>query len=147
MKLSTKGRYGLRAVVDIAVFSNGDLITINSIAERQKISANYLEQVFSALRKSGIVKSVKGSQGGYILAKHPSEITIGEVIRVLEGEITIVDEKKSSQDEGPIQTIIRTKVWEKIDIELNQIFNSITISQLVDDYTKFTQKDNIMFYI
>ncbi|MEI6131818.1 MAG: Rrf2 family transcriptional regulator [Bacillota bacterium] len=147
MKLSTKGRYGLRAIVDMAVFSNGELVSINSIAERQGISANYLEQVFSSMRKAGLVKSVKGSQGGYSLTKSISELTIGEIIRALEGEISIVSEVTDGEHEGSIQKVIKNSVWNKIDVQLNEIFDSITIKNLVEDYDKMNEKDNLMFYI
>jgi Rrf2 family protein len=89
MKLSTKGRYGLRAMVDLAVHSSGEHVALYSIAERQNISENYLEQVFSILRKAGLVKSVKGAQGGYTLADKPSNISIGAILRVLEGDLSV----------------------------------------------------------
>lgn len=91
MKMSTKGRYGLRAMLDIAINSRGDIVNVKSIAERQNISESYLEQVFSILRKAAIVKSIKGAQGGYILADDPSNITVGQILRTLEGNLNVVD--------------------------------------------------------
>ena len=85
MRFSTKGRYGLRAMIDLAVYAKAGQVALNSIAERQGISLNYLEQVFSALRKAGLVRSIKGAQGGYMLTKNPEYTTAGEIIRVLEG--------------------------------------------------------------
>jgi len=118
MKISTKGRYGLRAVMDLCLNSNGDYVSLISIAERQNISKNYLEQVFSALRKTGIVKSVKGSQGGYLLNGKTSEVTIGNILRALEGDLSVVKEEQSS---SKIEMCIKMNLWDKIDQKLYQI--------------------------
>jgi len=147
MKLSTKGRYGLRAMVDMAVFSKGEHVSINSIAERQNISANYLEQVFSSLRKAGLVKSIKGAQGGYSQTKVPSEITIGSIIRVLEGDFAIVDEIDQTENVTSIQKIIKISVWDKMNQLLNELVDSITIEDLVEDYKKMHSQASIMYYI
>lgn len=84
MKISTKGRYGLRAMLDLALNSLGDHVALSNIAERQDISVSYLEQMFSVLRKAGLLKSVKGAQGGYVLADRPSQIKVGTILRALE---------------------------------------------------------------
>ena len=84
MKVSTKGRYGLRAMIDLSLYSKNELVPLASIAERQDISKSYLEQVFSALRKAGLVKSIKGAQGGYSLSTGPEDITVGMILRALE---------------------------------------------------------------
>jgi len=147
VKLSTKGRYGLRAIVDMAIYSNGEHVSINSIAERQNISANYLEQVFSTLRKAGLVKSVKGAQGGYSLTKTPQEITIGMIIRVLEGDLAIVDDIDIKVSETTIQKIIKKSVWDKMNAQMNELVDSITVADLVNDYKKMNGIDNVMYYI
>ena len=85
MKLSKKSRYGLRALIDLAVNSRTELVSLGSIAQRNDISAQYLEHVFSALRKGHIVKSMKGSQGGYFLEREPEEITVAQIVEALEG--------------------------------------------------------------
>src|SRR5665647_557540 len=95
MKVSTKGRYGLRSMIDLAINATEGHVALLYIAERQNISVNYLEQVFSTLRKAGLVKSVKGAQGGYILGDSPSRITIGRILRTLEGNLSIVEESGS----------------------------------------------------
>ena len=92
MQISTRGRYGLKAMVDLAIYSVNDHVALNSIAERQNISEGYLEQLISALRKGGLVKSIKGSQGGYVLADYPSKVTVGAVLRILEGKLFTVDD-------------------------------------------------------
>ena len=90
MKVSTKGRYGLRAMIDLALYSQNDQVPLVSIAERQDISKSYLEQVFSTLRKAGLVTSIKGAQGGYVLASDPEDITVGMILRALEGDLSVV---------------------------------------------------------
>jgi len=149
MKISTKGRYGLRAMVDIAVNSSGDHVALNSIAERQNISENYLEQVFSILRKAGLVRSVKGAQGGYIIANSISNTTVGDILRVLEGELTVVDENDESakREEKTIENLLSTKVWKKINQSVNEVVNNITLEDIVEEYEKLNGDQALMFYI
>lgn len=142
MKISTKGRYGLRAVMDLCLNSNGDYVSLISIAERQNISKNYLEQVFSALRKTGIVKSVKGSQGGYLLNGKTSEVTIGNILRALEGDLSVVKEEQSS---SKIEHCIKMNLWDKIDQKLYEIIDNMTLEDLINEYNKGT--DSMMYYI
>ena len=91
MKLSTKGRYGLRAVLDLAVHGEEEAISLSSIAERQNISISYLEQLIAKLKRAGIVDSKRGAQGGYILAKPATEISVGDILRACEGDLHPVD--------------------------------------------------------
>ena len=85
MKLTTKGRYGLRAMVDLAVNTDDEAVALSQIAERQGISLNYLEQLVARLKKSGIVNGIRGAQGGYVLAMPAEEISVGDILRALEG--------------------------------------------------------------
>ena len=85
MKLSTKGRYGLRAIVDLARFSESEPVSISSISSREDISEGYLEQLMALLKKAGLVKSIRGAAGGYVLARPAGEISGGAVLRALEG--------------------------------------------------------------
>lgn len=148
MKISTKGRYGLRAMVDIALNSNGDYIPLKQIAERQNISENYLEQVFSTLRKAGLVKSVRGSQGGYCLSKKPSAITVGDVLRILEGELNISnDDKENSNLQKTIEDCIRVTVWDEVTKAINNVVDSITLEDLVNQYKKFNTEYILDFII
>ncbi len=144
LKVSTKGRYGLRAIIDLIINSNGENIPLITIAERQDISKNYLEQVFSALRKAGIVKSTKGAQGGYYLADKPSNITVGDVLRVLEGDLSVVSSDLDDQD-NPIEECISRNVWEKVDSKVNEIIDSITLEDLVNEYRN--DSNTLMYYI
>ncbi|OPZ90018.1 MAG: HTH-type transcriptional regulator CymR [Firmicutes bacterium ADurb.Bin419] len=149
MKFSTKGRYGLRAMVDLAVHAKGEHVALFSIAERQGISTNYLEQVFSLLRKSGLVKSVKGAQGGYILAESPADIKVGRILRALEGPLSVIDENAESSggNETNIQQCIRMCVWDKMNEALNDLADSLTLEDLVDSYWKLAGVEDSMYYI
>lgn len=148
MKVSTKGRYGLRAMVDLAVYSNGEHVALNSIAQRQNISENYLEQVFASLRKSGLVKSVKGAQGGYVLSRRASEIYIGEILKVLEGSLSVVENEKSDDmDPNSLQYCIKVNLWDKLDDGINKLVDSITLEDLSNEYKKLNDNQSMMFYI
>ena len=150
IKLSTKGRYGLRALLDLAVRSNGEHVSLNSIAESQSISENYLEQVFSTLRKAGLVRSVKGAQGGYILAAEPSEIRIGDILRALEGNLCVIDvdaETSSGSTENGIQRCIRINVWDRMNERINELVDSLTLEDLVNEFKKMNGSQTLMFYI
>ena len=89
MKLSTKGRYGLRALIDLALYSENETVSIQSIARRQNISDSYLEQLMRKLRSAGLIVSVRGAQGGYKLARPANEISVGDVLRALEGSLEL----------------------------------------------------------
>lgn len=148
MKISTKGRYGLRSMVDLAVYSSGEHVSLFSIAERQNISENYLEQVFSVLRKAGLVKSVKGAQGGYILADLPSNITVGQILRALEGNLSVIDEEEMKNASiQSIQYCINKNVWEKINENINKTVDAITLEDLANEFNKINGNLSLMFYI
>ncbi|MCE5285147.1 MAG: Rrf2 family transcriptional regulator, partial [Pelosinus sp.] len=135
MLISTKGRYGLRAMVDLAINSTGEHVALNSIAERQNISANYLEQMFSLLKKAGLVKSIKGSQGGYILAHKPASITVGSVLRALEGDLATVDESDIKRTpNNSIEYCLTINVWDKLNESINLVVDSITLEDMIDEY-------------
>ena len=108
MNLSKKSRYGITALIDLAVYARNQCVQLSSIAERNKISVKYLEQIFSGLRRAGLVKSIKGPQGGYLLAKSPESITVADVIYALDGSYLLEDERSvvSGADEKGISTAI-----------------------------------------
>lgn len=151
MKLSTKGRYGLRAMIDLAVYANEEQVPLYAIAERQNISTTYLEQVFSLLRKAGLVKSIKGAQGGYILAEKPERITVGSILRTLEGDLSIVEyDEDGALDQTSnksIQRCIKINVWDKMNAALSHLVDSITLEDLAEDYTNINNISAPMYYI
>jgi Rrf2 family protein len=144
MRLSTKGRYGLRALLDLAVNSEGSHVSLYNIADRQKISVNYLEQVFSTLRKSGIVRSIKGAQGGYMLDVNPASIKVGDILRNLEGSLSVVDDEPE-ENIGSMERCIRAKVWNRLNESINNVIDSITLQDLITEYRH--SANYMMYYI
>lgn len=147
MKVSTKGRYGLRALVDLATYSGDCAIPLSSVAERQSLSLNYLEQVFGTLRKMGIVRSVKGAGGGYRLARDAKDITVGEVLEVLEGKFSITDLDAEDTSGDAVKRAIRELVWDRIDSKVNTFLNETTLADLVERYRKLGQDAGEMYYL
>lgn len=133
-------------MVDLALRAENEQIPLNVIAERQGISVNYLEHIFSSLKKAGIVKSIKGPQGGYMLADKPAKIIVGDVIRALEGDIRIVKKETEGDLENPIERCLFTNLWDKIDYEVNKIIDQTTLEDIVNCY-QATQYDGMMFHI
>ncbi len=134
MKLSTKGRYGVKAMVDLAINYGKSPISIKSISSRQNISEYYLEQLFSVLRKAELIKSIRGSSGGYILAKDPKEITVYQILEVLEGPIEISTCLESDGCNN-IDCCATRMVWKKIKDSIDSVTTSITLQDIVDDYS------------
>lgn len=137
MKISTRGRYGLKAMIDLDMESvSGKCVNLKSIAERQGIPENYLEQIIAILKKSGFVKSIRGAQGGYILNRPSSEITVGDILRALEGSLSPVNCVESGDaacGTGDCETCSTKSVWGKIYESLNDVVDSITLEDLVRD--------------
>ena len=138
MKISTKGRYGLKAVVDIACNASGSdsCVSLKSIAERQGISENYLEQIVAPLKKARVLHSVRGAGGGYYLAKSPESLTVGEVLRILEGSLApadcVLDDVASCAD-SDCASCSTKPVWTNLFDSINQVVDSITIADLMAD--------------
>lgn len=143
MKLSTKGRYGLRAMVDLADHQETNPVSISSIAARQDISISYLEQLLAKLRKAGLVKSVRGAQGGYVLTKEAKEISVGEILRALEGDLTPVNCVELNKDEKSCsgsKYCVTKYVWQRINDSIQDTVNNIWLSELVEDSRKIDYK-------
>lgn len=138
MKISTRGRYGLRALADLSLNSKGEYVSLKSIAERQNISENYLEQVFAILRKSDIVKSIRGSQGGYILSQSSNKITVGRILTVLEGELSVTDDYETDVESArDLEACIKHRVWDVINKSIEDSVSSITLNDIAEEYKKF----------
>lgn len=138
MKLSTKGRYGLRAMIDLADYSEKQPQSIASIAARQSISDSYLEQLMAKLKKAGLVESIRGSQGGYMLKKPMEQISVGDILRALEGDLSPVKcagLKGESACQGSGNCVTRN-VWKRIDDSINCAVDAISLSELVEDNRK-----------
>ena len=138
MKLSTKGRYGLRALIDLARYSAGGPVSITSISDRQEISERYLEQLMSLLKKAGLVKSIRGAGGGYVLARDPAEISAGDILRALEGSLDPVD-CAGLDPEGNCDisgSCVSKYVWKRINESINRTVDEIRLDQLVEESRK-----------
>ena len=133
MKISTKGRYGLRAIIDLARYSEEEPVSISSVASRQGLSERYLEQIVSLLKKAGLVKSIRGASGGYVLAKGANEISVGDVLRALEGNLEPVQCAAYYSQEGCTASggCVTKYVWKKINESINQTVDEIKLDELV----------------
>ena len=138
MKLSTKGRYGLRAIIDLARYSEEEPVSISSIAARQDISERYLEQLVALLKKAGLVKSIRGASGGYVLNKKAEEISVGDVLRALEGSLEPVKCAAFYSEDGCISadSCVTKYVWKKINESINETVNKIMLDELVGESKK-----------
>ncbi len=139
MKLSTKGRYGLRALSELAVHSQGGTpVSIMSISARQDLSERYLEQLMAMLKKAGIVRSIRGAGGGYVLARDAGDISVGDVLRALEGKLDPVD--CAGLDPGgecrAADSCVTKYVWKRINESINRTVDEIRLDQLVAESRK-----------
>ncbi len=142
MKLSTKGRYGLRALIDLAVYCTEEAVSIQSIAKRQNISDRYLEQLMGKLRRAGLVVSVRGAGGGYRLARPAEEISVGEVLRALEGNLDAVTCPGNGDEQGceDADVCVTRYVWKRINDSITQAVDSIMIQQLVEESRRIQEE-------
>lgn len=142
MKISTKGRYGLRALIDLAEYSEIEPVSISSIAARQGISERYLEQLMTMLKKAGLVKSIRGAAGGYVLAKEMHTISVGDVLRALEGKLEPV-ECAANLEENRCEVAggcVTKYVWQKINESINRTVDEINLKQLVEESKMVQEK-------
>ncbi|MGB8452592.1 MAG: RrF2 family transcriptional regulator [Anaerocolumna sp.] len=146
MKLSTKGRYGLRAVLDLAMNGNKEAIALSQVAERQDISISYLEQLIAKLKKAGIVNSIRGAQGGYILAKNPEDISVGDILRALEGDLNPVDCAEiigSGSSCSGADLCVTKYVWMRISDSINNTVDTMMLSELIEESEKIRSEHGI----
>lgn len=129
MRISTKGRYALVLMLDLATYYTGEPVRLKDVAKRQQISEKYLEQIISILNKAGFVKSIRGPQGGYMLKKSPGEYTVGTILRQTEGSLAPVtyEDAESYQRETAI-----ARVWVQMEEAINDIVDNITLRDLVN---------------
>ncbi|MED4585573.1 MULTISPECIES: cysteine metabolism transcriptional regulator CymR [Brevibacillus] len=139
MKISTKGRYGLTIMMELANRNGEGPTSLRSIAQRHDLSEHYLEQLIAPLRNAGLVKSIRGAYGGYVLAKQPEEISAGDVIRVLEGPISPVE---FAEEEDPAKRYL----WLRIRDSISAVLDSTSLQDLIS-FEDDGRSDNYMFYI
>lgn len=143
MKISTKGRYALRLMLDLALHDTGEPIRIKEISIRQDISDKYLEQIVSVLNKAGMVKSIRGPQGGYRLARAPEQYTVGSILRLTEGSLAPVSCLEDEPNECPRQEQCATLLlWQKLNDAISGVVDTITLADLVE-----WQQERADFYV
>lgn len=148
MKFSKKCRYGLRALIDLSANSGSEHIVLGSIAQRNDISPQYLEQVFASLRRAGIVKGIKGSQGGYRLNADPKDITVAAILEALDGSYQIEDEEAPANGHAyGIAASIQELVIDQVNAQLDQLLKSITLDDLRKRYLDYREYGTDMYYI
>jgi len=148
MRISSKGRYGLAAMISVAQLgSTGDFVTVISIAEKLGISKIYLEQVFSLLKRSKLVTSIKGSQGGYQLSKSADKITILEILQAVEISLFEKTERSVSDSAMEIENALKNLVWGGLDNAVMSSLQKVTLGDLVSEADKVKNSEDFMFYI
>ncbi|WP_363551516.1 Rrf2 family transcriptional regulator [Caldifermentibacillus hisashii] len=140
MKISTKGRYGLTIMIELAKKYGEGPVALKTIAKANNLSEHYLEQIVSPLRNARLVKSIRGAYGGYTLANEPTEITAGDVIRVLEGPIQLVE---GIEDEEPA----KRELWMRIIDAIKNVLDNTTLDDLAKHSEDESGKEGYMFYI
>ena len=135
MKLTSKGRYAVMALVDLARFDNINPVSLRDISLRQNISINYLEQIFLKLKKNQIVKSVRGNQGGYVLSKNPNDIKLTNIFHAVDEKVKTVQCKKDSKKgcNGRLTKCITHNLWDELENHINNFFQEKSLEDLVKD--------------
>ncbi|MBI5189419.1 MAG: Rrf2 family transcriptional regulator [Nitrospirae bacterium] len=154
MQLSTKGRYAVRAMFDLAFYSQGEPVPLSRISEREEISLHYLEQLFNKLRKGGVVESVRGPSGGFKLARKPSEISVEEIISIVEGPIVPVsclEHKDKDRVCHRAEKCVTFILWKRLGKNITEFLSSVTLQDLVDEARELLDSGKVthdyMFYI
>ena len=146
MKVSTKGRYAIRLMFDIAQHSSGENVSIRDISKRQNISLKYLEQIVNMLSRAGLLKSQRGAQGGYKLTRKPEEYTVGDILRVTEGEMAPVACLEDEENHCPRAALCPTvKFWTGLYRTINDYLDGTTIADLVHNAEE--NNEDFSYYI
>lgn len=134
MKISTKGRYAIRVMLDIAMHDDGKFIPLKDIAKRQDLTVKYLEQIISLLNKAGYLQSLRGNAGGYRLSKKADEYIVGDILRITEGDLAPIPcLKNDANDCKRVNECITLPFWQGLDKVINEYVNSVTIQDLIND--------------
>ena len=142
MKLSTRAKYGLKALIDLGLYSEKEAVSLQSIAGRQNISVSYLEQLMALLKKAGLVKSVRGAAGGYFLGRPAEEISVGDILRVLEGGL------EAASCPGTVGVVgclgsdlcVAKLVWKRINDSITDAVDTLMLSELIEESRRIHEK-------
>lgn len=149
MEISTQGRYGVRALIDLAVNADSNAVPLREISERQNISERYLEQIFAELKKAGLIRSIRGAHGGYLLNHQPEEISLADILGVLEGKIAPEINIKNEQGEEEVFQTVAQEIWLKLEEGLQELMKSITLADLKvrTEEVRREKGEGYMYYI
>ena len=131
MKISTRGRYALRLMLDLAVYGDGNPVSLKDVSKRQMISDKYLEQIVTPLSRAGLVRSVRGAGGGYLLTRVPTEYTVGDILRPLEGDLAPVECATDSEFCHRCNECVTVALWQEIHKAVSQVVDNTTLADLV----------------
>ena len=142
MKLSTRAKYGLKALIDLGLYSEKEAVSLQSIAGRQNISVSYLEQLMALLKKAGLVKSVRGAAGGYFLGRPAEEISVGDILRVLEGGLEAATCPGTESDGGcqGSDLCVAKLVWKRINDSITDAVDTLMLSELIEESRRIHEK-------
>ena len=145
MKISTKGRYGLRMMIDIAMNQNEGPVSVRDIARRQSLSDKYLEQIITQANKAGLLKSIRGAGGGYQLSRPAKDISVGEILRVMEGSLSPVEcVRERGEEPAPCQNAgecATYELWRDIKTAVDQVIDNRSLQDMIDNYLRKNQDD------
>lgn len=141
MKITTRGRYAVMALVSLSAASRGNPVSLKDIAKQEEIPEAYLQQLFSRLRKRNLVKSIRGPGGGFLLARHPSQITIGEIIRSAEGRDGTIGCRRTGRSCGRIERCKTQGMWDALESRMEEFLDSISIEDLFHDPAEETPRE------
>ena len=132
MKVSTRTRYGIRAAIELALHYNQGPLQLRIIAERQQISVKYLEQLVAVLRSGGILRSLRGAKGGYLLAKAPDQVRMSDIFRCLEGTVVTGETSKAAGHAGRSGDCVALQLWTRVEMAVNEVLESVTLQDLLE---------------
>lgn len=151
MNITTKGHYGVMAMVELATREGEGPVSLKSIAQNQGLSEHYLEQIFAPMRRAGLVRSVRGAQGGYLLAKPAKDTSVGDILRVLEGQITPFERGAEGNEDqegsdSPFYPMV-SEIWQRLYQTMQQVVDGITLDDLCQRAREAQARKSFMFYI
>ena len=147
MKISTKIRYGLRAMIDLGMFQNAGPVLVKSIADRQQISKKYLDNLLMGLKSAGLVRSIRGAKGGYVLAKPMEKITVEDILIALEGPPAFVDCVKDPTCCRRSDGCVAFEFWSQVSETIEELLRKTTIAELVVKQKKMLEQKAVMYYL
>ena len=147
MKVSLRSTYGIMAAVDLAMQAGAAPIQAKAIARRQGIPARFLEQVLHAMKKAGLVSSLRGAQGGYVLSRKPADLSVAEILEALEGPLLRTTENNGRLHQGTKSDALLAKVWDRVHEAERHVLGAITVEELAGQQRQIEQQRSLMYHI